>query len=97
LANVWIRTQGDVLIRADSIVLIESGPNGLLAESLTGRAILLSGSRWSAASQIALLEEIRHAEAEERRTVIILEATGSNESPRWCREAADTLIDRIKG
>jgi len=95
MTNVWIRTATDMLIRADSIVLIEGDVNGLRAESLTGRTVLLSGSHCSTASQIALLEEIRHAGAEDRRTVVILEATDNHGGLTWHREAADTLIDRL--
>jgi hypothetical protein len=95
VTNVWICTAGDVLVRADSIVLIEGGVNGLHAECITGRTVLLSGSRCSTASQIALLEEIRHAGAEDRRTVVILETTDRKGGMTWHREAADTLIDRL--
>lgn len=95
MSNVWIRAAGDVLVRADSIVLIEGGVNGLHAECITGRTVLLSGSRCSTASQIALLEEIGHAGAEDRRAVVILETTDGQGGVRWHREAADTLIDRL--
>jgi hypothetical protein len=95
VTNVWIRTAGDVLVRADSIVLIEGSGNGLHAECITGRTVLLSGSRCSTASQIALLEEIRHAGAEDRRTIVILETTDGQGGLTWQREAADTLIDRL--
>lgn len=95
MSNVWIRTAGDMLIRAESLVLIEAGPNGLRAECLTGRTVLLSGSDCSTASQIVLLEEIRHAGAEDRRTVVILEGTDCENQLTWHRESADSLIDRL--
>jgi len=41
---VWVRAQNDILIRADSIVVIESTQTGLRAECITGRVVQLTGS-----------------------------------------------------
>lgn len=60
---------------------------------MIGRAVLLCGSRWSTSSQMALLGEIRHAQAEEQRTVIVLDAADGDGSSKWQRDAADALID----
>lgn len=97
MSNVWIHGESQSLIRADSIVLIENGPAGLIAECITGHGVLLATSRSSTAERFGLLEEIRHAQAEERRTVVIMISTNDHGHITWHREAADTLIDQLNG
>ncbi len=92
--TVWIRCQDDVLIRADSIVVLESAKDGLHAECINGRTVQLTNSQCSSAFQLALLEEIRRAGADERWPVVIM-AVMEHETPTWRRERADTLIDRL--
>jgi len=89
--TVWIRGQDDVLIRADSIVVLENAKDGLRAECINGRAVQLTKSDCSTAFQLALLEEIRRAGADERWPVVIMPMT-EQETPTWSRERVDTLI-----
>ena len=91
---VWVRTQDDILIRADSIVVIESTQSGLRAECITGRDVQLTGSACDSAFQLALLEEIRRAGADERRATVVM-PTNENDSPSWRREYVDTLVDHM--
>ena len=91
---VWVRTQDDILIRADSIVVIESTQTGLRAECITGRVVQLTGSACDSAFQLALLEEIRRAGADERRATVVMPAN-ENDSPGWRREYEDTLVDHM--
>ncbi len=92
--TVWIRGQDDVLVRVDSIVILESSKDGLRAECINGRAVQLTKSNCSTAFQLALLEEIRCAGADEHWPVAIM-ATMEHETPVWRRERVDTLIDRL--
>jgi len=91
---VWIRAQDDVLIRADSIVIIENTQTGLRAECITGRVIQLTNSVCDSAFQLELLEEIRRAGADERRATVVMPANENN-SPSWRREYVDTLVDHL--
>ena len=91
---MWIRAQDDVLIRADSIVIIENTQTGLRAECITGRVIQLTTSVCDSAFQLALLEEIRRAGADERRATVVMPAN-ENETPSWRREYVDTLVDHL--
>jgi hypothetical protein len=92
--TVWIRTHDDVFIRADSIMILENDHDGLYAECITGRRVQLTSSVCSATLHLALLEEIRHAGADDSRTVVIMLAR-EQESLVWHRESADTLADHL--
>jgi hypothetical protein len=92
--NVWIRTHNDACVRADSIVILENNQGGLYAECLNGSRIQLTHSACPPDLQLALLEEIRHAGADESRAVVIM-ATWEQDSLIWHRESADTLADRL--
>src|SRR6266704_2496238 len=90
--NVWIRGRNDVLVRADSIVVLALAPDGLVAECVTGRTVRLTGSPCSGALQLALLEEIRRAGADDRFAVVIMPPAEQG-SLTWRRECVDTLLD----
>ncbi len=92
--TVWVRAQDDILIRADSIVVIENTQTGLRAECITGRVVQLTGSACDSAFQLALLEEIRRAGADEKRATVVM-PTNENVSLGWHREYVDTLIDHL--
>jgi hypothetical protein len=92
--NVWIRTHNDACIRADSIVILENNHDGLYAECITGSRVQLTSNVCPPAQQLALLEEIRHAGADESRAVVIMPAWDQG-SLAWHRESADTLADRL--
>jgi hypothetical protein len=92
--TVWIRTHDDVFIRADSIMILENDHDGLYAECITGSRVRLTSSVCSTALQLALLEEIRHAGADDSRAVVIM-AAWEEDSLVWHRESADALADRL--
>jgi hypothetical protein len=92
--TVWIRTHDDVLIRAKSIVTLENGQDGLYAECITGSRVQLTKRTCAIASQLALLEEIRQAGADDSRAVVITPIWDQG-SLIWHREFADTLADRL--
>ena len=92
--TVWIRTHDDIFIRADSIMILENDNDGLYAECITGSRIQLTSGPCPTASQLALLEEIRHAGADDSRAVVIMPAW-EQDSLIWHRESADTLADRL--
>lgn len=92
--TVWVRGIGDELIRADSIVVLEQGADGLRAECISGRSVRLTDTGYSRQFQLALLEEIRQAASDERWPVVIMADT-SQEAPVWTRERVDTLIGRL--
>jgi len=92
--TVWIRTQDDVLVRAKSIMTLENQHDGLYAECITGNRVQLTNDTCPIASQLALLEEIRQAGADDSRAVVIMPAW-EHDSLFWHREFADTLADRL--
>jgi hypothetical protein len=92
--TVWIRTYDDVLVRAKSIMTLENEHDGLYAECLTGSRVQLTRRACLMASQLALLEEIRHAGADDSRAVVIM-PVWEHDSLVWHREFADTLADRL--
>ena len=92
MGSVWVRGQGDVLVRADAIVVLALGPEGLRAEWGAGRAVRLTGTPCSTALQLGLLEAIRRAGADGRAVVIMPPAEPGSSAWRW--ECVDTLLDR---
>lgn len=94
MRTVWVRGHGDVLIRADSIVGLVSVTDGLNAECANGRTVRLADSDCPGALQLALLDEIRIAAADERHAVVILPPS-ERDSVAWRREYADTLLELL--
>lgn len=92
--TVWIRTHEDVLVRAKSIMTFENTHDGLYAECITGTRVKLTSHNCSMSSQLALLEEIRQAEADDSRAVVIM-LVREQDSLIWHREFADMLADKI--
>jgi hypothetical protein len=90
--SVWVRGQGDVLVRADAIAVLALGPEGLRAEWGAGRAVRLTGTPCSTALQLGLLEAIRRAGADGRAVVIMAPVEPGSSAWRW--ECVDTLLDR---
>jgi len=91
---VWIRTHEDVLVRAKSIMMLENEHDGLYAECITGGRVQLTSGTCPIASQLALLEEIRQAGADDSRAVVII-PIWDHDSVVWRREFADALADRL--
>ncbi len=87
-----MRGQGDVLVRADAIVVLASAHGGLNAECAGGRTVRLADSDCPGALQLALLDEIRRAGADDRHAVVIM-PPAERDSAAWRREYADTLLD----
>jgi hypothetical protein len=92
--TVWIRTHDDTLIRADSITTLQNGRDGLYAECITGSRVQLTSDKCSIGSQLALLEEIRQAAADDSRAVVVM-PVWERDSLIWHREFADALADRL--
>ena len=92
--TVWIRTHDEVFVRAISIMTLQNDHDGLYAECITGNRVQLTSSACPIASQLALLEEIRHAGADDSRAVVIM-PVWEQDSLTWHREFADTLADRL--
>ena len=92
--TVWIRTHDDVLVRARSIMTLENGHDGLYAECITGSRVQLTRRTCPMASQLALLEEIRQAGADDSRAVVIM-PVWEQDSLLWHREFADALAHRL--
>jgi len=93
--TVWIRTHDDVFIRADSIMILENDHDGLYAECITGRRVQLTNGPCPTASRLTLLEEVRHAGADDSRAVVIM-PTSQQDSLVWHRKSADVLLaDRL--
>lgn len=92
--TVWIRTHDDSLIRARSITTLQNWRDGLYAECITGSRVQLTNGACPIASQLALLEEIRQAGADDSRAVVIM-PVWEQDSLVWHREFADTLADRL--
>jgi hypothetical protein len=94
MGTVWVRGQGDVLVRADSIVLLANAHGGLSAECAGGRRVRLADSECLGALQLALLDEIRRAGIDDRHAVVIM-PPAEQDSATWRHEYADTLVDLL--
>jgi hypothetical protein len=92
--TVWIRTHDDALIRAKSITTLQNWRDGLYAECITGRRLQLTNGACPISSQLALLEEIRQAGADDSRAVVIM-SVWEQDLLVWHREFADSLADRL--
>jgi hypothetical protein len=90
---VWVQGLDDVLVRADSIVLLAITQDGLRAECASGHSVRLIGTPCSSAVQLALLDEISRAGADERWAVLITPPT-EPDSATWHRERVETLLAR---
>jgi len=75
-------------------MILENNHDGLYAECINGSRLQLTGNVCPPGLQLALLEEIRHAGADESRAVVIMPAW-EQDSLIWHRESADTLVDRL--
>ena len=94
MGAVWIRTHEDVLVRAKSIMTLENQHDALYAECITGHRVQLTSGACSITSQLALLEELRQAGADDSRAVVIMLVL-EQEAVAWHREFADALADRL--
>jgi hypothetical protein len=88
---VWIWGQDDVLVRADDIVLLALGDDGMRAECGSRRAVRLTGTPCSSAQMLALLEVMRRAGSDGRTVVIMPHGEAGSVAWRW--ECVDTLLD----
>jgi hypothetical protein len=82
-----------MLVRADAIVVLALGPEGLRAECGAGATVRLAGTPCSTALMLGLAEVIDRAGPRENRAVIIT-APAEPESATWQWEYADTLVER---
>jgi hypothetical protein len=95
MSQTWIRCVDDTLIRADSVITLRNGVDGLNAETLTGQSVKLTRTECPSTAQLALLEEIRSAEyADDRFTKVIIAVEGRGKLA-WRHESVETLIDLI--
>ena|GEM_PF-6822613 len=93
MGSVWVQAQGDMLVRADAIVVLALGPEGLRAECGTGAAVRLAGTPCSTALMVGLVEAIDRAGRGDSRAVIITPPAEPG-SATWRWEFADTLLER---
>ena len=92
--TVWIRTHDDILVRAKSIMALENEHDGLYAKCITGSRVQLTDGPCPTSSQVALLEVIRQAGADDSRAVVIV-PVWEHDSLVWHRDFADALADRL--
>jgi hypothetical protein len=88
---VWIRGEGEVLVRADAVVVLEVAEDGLRAECVSGRVVRLTGARCPETVPLALLEEIRRAGADDRWTTVIRPLAEQGALAWRCERVADLL------
>jgi hypothetical protein len=93
--KAWIRCVDDALVRADSVMTLRNGVDGLTAETLTGRVVRLTRTDCPSTVQLALLEEIRSAESADDRFAKVIIAVEGKGRLAWRHESVDTLIDLI--
>jgi len=94
MSAVWVRGQGDVVVRADSIIVLACAAGGLDAECVTGRTVRLADSGRPDAVLLALLDEIGRVGADDRLAVMI-SPPAERDTAVWRREYAHTLLDRL--
>ena len=88
---VWIRGVGDVLVRADAVVVLGVAEDGLWAECASGRIVRLTGTRCPETVPLALLDEIRRAGADDRSAVVITPPAEQG-SLAWRPELVEDLL-----
>jgi hypothetical protein len=86
-----IRGEEDV---RDSVVVLVSVRDGLDAECANGRTVRLADSDCPSALQLALLDEIRRAAADDRHAVVVM-PPAERGSFTWRREYADALLELL--
>jgi hypothetical protein len=86
-----VRAQGDVLVRADAMVVLALGPKGCGPSA--GPAVRLTGTPCSTALMLGLAEVIDRAGRGDSRAVIITPPAEPGSST-WQWEFADTLVER---
>jgi hypothetical protein len=59
MSTVWVGGQGEVLVRADAIVVLARARGGLDTECVTSRTARLADSERPGALRLALLDEIQ--------------------------------------
>jgi hypothetical protein len=87
MSAVWVRGQGGVMVRADTIIALACAAGRLDAECVTGRTVRLADSERSGALLLALLDEIGRAGADDRLAVVITPPVERG-SVAWRREYA---------
>jgi hypothetical protein len=93
--QTWIRCIDDTLVRADSIVMLRNGVDGLTAETLNGQTVRLTRAECPSTTQLELLKEIRSAEYADDRWVNVIIALEGGGKISWRHESVETLIDLI--
>jgi hypothetical protein len=88
MTSVWISAQNGILLRSNSIALMQNTPDGLYAGTITGQQIKITESQCPYPCQLGLLEEIRRAEIEDRYTILLVKEEGTDGS-KWKRIYAD--------
>jgi hypothetical protein len=94
MSAVWVRGQGGVMVRADTIIAITCALGSLDAECVNGRTVRLAESECSGTLQLALLDEIRRAGADEPLAVVIT-PPAERSSAAWRREYAHIVLKRL--
>jgi len=94
MSAVWVRGQGGVMVRADAIIALACAVDSLDAECVNGRTVRLADSECPGTLQLALLDEIRRAGADEPLAVVITPPV-ERSSAAWRRDYAHALVDRL--
>ena len=81
------------MVRADAIIALACAVDNLDAECVNGRTVRLADTECLGALQLALLDEIRLAGADEPLAVVIT-PPAERGSAAWRREYAHTLLRR---
>jgi hypothetical protein len=83
---------GDVLVRADAVVVLEVAEDGLRAECVSGRVVRLTGARCPETVPLALVEEIRRAGSSDDRWAVVITPPAEQGSTAWrCERVQDLL------
>jgi hypothetical protein len=94
VSAVWVRGHGGVIIRADAIITLACAAGSLDAECVNGRTVRLADSERPGTLQLALLDEIRRAGADEPLAVVVTPPV-ERSSAAWRREYAHILLELL--
>ena len=71
MTSVRIGAQNGILLRSNSITLIRNAPDGLYAGTISGQKVRITESARAYKCQLALLDEMHRAEAEDRYSILV--------------------------
>jgi hypothetical protein len=91
MANIWIRSSGGELFRADVLVHLRCHDGLVEASGPGGRRVPLTESGCPSDFHVQLLLELARVNLDDR-WVVIISPEGTGDSAKWTRATAEELV-----